>query len=824
MYKNYFITALRHLQARKQYAALTIIGLMTGITCALIAFIFVRHEFSYENEIPDADDIYRVEQAYHFPGAAEKRMPITSPLIGESISNYFAPIKATTQMYTLGGFKIKRGNDSFLERVAFVEQNFLSFFSLPLVLGDTASALSDINALLVSETMAQKYFGATAVIGKTLTLDDKVEYRITGVFKDLPHNTHLALDFIVLYDEGILKTFLPGLSFPSNWYSNPLFNYIKLNPGADISNIQNRLAEYTNQHYVHPDPSRAAMTPTDFVTYSVRAIGDIYLYSQWRGELKPGNSVTMVLGFLVIALLVLTIAIINYASLATATSTLRAREIGLRKVLGADFSDIRWQFISEALLTAIIATILAMLLTQLLLPSVSQLLNLAQGSLQLFNSLAMVLAAITFGVVSGLLAGLYPAFYLSSIRPIKVLGSNKSSEKATSWIRSLLLVIQFSVTIGLLVSLAVVTKQTQFVSQVDMGIDKSSTSILDFNTAKGQQQSHALLRQLRTLPGVSAAGSSTAPSTWSTGIPVSVQLPQRQGEDALNTAYVAVDAHFFPTYGVKAVAGRLFSEDHANDRLGQLTEELGEVNLNIIINQSAVGFVEAQSAREAVGKQFTMIDVHTTLPINATVVGVVPDINLGSAYDKVEPMFYIDRSHLYYKISIKSDAQSHTEVMNKVRAIWQTLAAEEMVNINHLDTMTEALYATVKRQNTLLLILSGLAIMISCLGVYGMATFSVQRRTKEIGIRKIMGAEVKDIMALMLLQFSKPVLIAMLIAWPVSGYIMSDWLQSFVLRIDLNPLFFVFAGLVTLLITWLTIAGHVYKAASAKPVNALRYE
>jgi putative ABC transport system permease protein len=824
MYKNYFITALRNLQARKQYAALTIIGLTTGITCALIAFIFVRNEFSYENWIPAADDIYRVEQTLHFPGAAPRLRPFVSALVSESINNYFSQIEQTTRMHTVPGFKIKRGNDAFLEQVAFVDAQFLTFFSLPLIQGDKASALSDINALLVSESMAQKYFSSTAVIGKTLTLDDKVEYRITGVFKDLPDNTHLVLDFIALNDEGILQTFMPGRQVPNQWNNNPMFTYIKLNAGGDINNIRNRLDEYVNKHYVHSAPSLAAKTPTDFVTFSVRAISDIYLYSEARGELKSGNSVTVVLGFLFIALLVLTIAIINYASLATATSTLRAREIGLRKVLGASFSDIRLQFVSEALLTASVATILAMLLTASLLPSVSQLLNQPEGSLQLFNSLPMVLSALMFGIVSGLIAGLYPAFYLSSIRPVKVLGANKSSEKATSWIRSLLLVSQFCVTIGLLVSLAVVTRQTQFVSEVDMGLNKDSTSILTFNTAEGMQQVHTLLTQLRTIPGVGASGSSVVPSTQTRGIPVNVQLPERQGEAALRGMYASVDAHFFPNYGVEPVAGRLLSEDYANDSVDGFSADMGEVNLNIVINQSAVGFISAQSAQQAVGKQFTLVDARTDLAINVTVVGVIPDINFGSAYDKVHPIFYLNRSDLYFAVNIKSSGQSHQQAINKVRTIWHELAPNDMVNIDSLDGMTEALYITVNRQNTLLFILSGLAIIISCLGVYGMATFSVQRRTKEIGIRKVMGAGVKDIMTLMLLQFSKPVGVAMLIAWPISGYIMYEWLQSFTLRIELNPFYFVFAGLITLLITWLTIAGHVYKAASAKPIAALRYE
>lgn len=824
MFENYFTIALRNLKARKQYAALTIIGLMTGITCALIAFIFVRHEFSYESTIERAEDIYRVELTYHYPGATHRSMPIVSPLVGETMSKYFAEIEDTTQMYSLDGFKIKRDNDAFLERVAFVSRNFLDFYGMSLAVGNVDSALTDINSILVSETMAKKYFGSNAVTGKTLTLDDKVEYRVTGVFKDLPDNTHLSIDFLVLYDEGILETFLPGIVFPSEWNSNSLFQYVKLRPGADINNIRERLSSYVNSNYVHPEPSRAAMTPTEFVTFYVRPIVDIHLSSNWPGELKPGNSASMVIGFMVIALLVLIIAIINYASMATATSTLRAREIGMRKVLGAGFNDIRMQFISEALITALVATVLAMVLTQLLLPSVSQILNLPEGALQLFSSLPLVLMALLFGLASGLLAGIYPAFYLSTIRPVKVLSANKSSEKATSWIRSLLLIVQFGVTIGLLVSLAVVTRQTQYVGEVDMGIDRGSTSILTFNTNEAQQKAHTFLEQIRTIPGVSATGASVSPSAWSTGIPVSVQFPDRQGEDAQGITYNAVDEYFFSTYGVEAVAGRLLSKDHANDSLGAITPDMGDISLNIVVNEASLGFIGVSSAQAAVGKQFTLIDVTTRSPINATVIGVIPDINLGSAYDEVQPKFYINRSHLYFKLSVKSDAASHNDVINRVKSIWQSMAPGEILNINHLDAMTAAQYDKVQRQNTLLFILAGLAILISCLGVYGMATFSVQRRTKEIGIRKVMGAGVKDIMALMVLQFSKPVVIAMLIAWPISGYIMSDWLQTFALRIDLNPLYFVFAGLVTLLITWSTIAGHVYKAASAKPVKALRYE
>lgn len=830
MYKNYLVIALRNLQTRKQYAVLTIIGMMTGIACALITAIFVRHEFSYENWIPDVDNIYRVEQTYHFPGAPEYSLARVSPLVADSLQHYFGDIAQVTRWSLLNNVTVKRDNDAFSELVTLVDDNFIDFFSLSLVQGDKAAALGDINGLLLSESMAKKYFADTTAIGQTLTLDGSNAYRVTGVFKDLPANTHLQLDFIARYDQTVIDKFVPPsrAKYHKQWNGPFSVTYFKLKAGADINNIADRLDDYVNSHYAHPSPARAAMTPTEFVHFNVRAIADIHLYSKVRGDLKPGNPVAMVFGFFAIALLILTVAIINYASLATATSTLRAREIGLRKVLGAGLGDIRIQFIGEALITALVATILAMLATQLLLPRVTGFLNLPPGSLQLFGSATMVLTGLLIGLLSGLLAGLYPAFYLASVRPVKVLGANKSTEKATSLIRSVLLVLQFSVTIGLLVALTVVSRQTDFVSKVNMGFDKDGISILGVNSTVNASRVQTLLQQLRALPGVSASASSHIPTNGQVTIPTAVQLPERQGEDALSAVYTSVDEQFFALYGLELLAGRVLSSDYANDRVESLADDITELDLNMVINRSAVNFIAAQSPQQAIGKQFKLVGGWDNRVVNVTVVGVIEDVNFGSAYERTEPMFFVNRMDMVFNISIKSAQQSQQngqqQIQAKIRHIWQTVAPDDPIILEQMDALISAQYDDVKRQNTLLLVLSGLAIVISCLGVFGMASFSVHRRTKEIGIRKVLGAGVKDIMALMMLQFSKPVVVAMLIAWPLSGYIMSDWLQGFVLRIELSVWYFLFAGVAALLITWLTVGGHVYKAARAKPVEALRYE
>ncbi|NRA85444.1 MAG: ABC transporter permease, partial [Gammaproteobacteria bacterium] len=418
---------------------MNIFSMMIGISCALITLIYVNYEFSYENWITDADNIYRVEQTYHYPGSAEASHSFVSANVAPTIDSYFSQIKSTTRALWLRNITLKSGKNTFLEDIAFVDSNFLNFFSLTLVQGDKIAALKDPSSILLSESMAKKYFGLQPAVGKIISAFDNKNFLVNGVFKDLPANTHLNLDFIALYSESSFEQIFPEENFYYIWNIAISNTYFKLLPDADISSINDRLDDYVNKHFVHQSPERATATPSDYVTFSTRPITDIHLYSpNW--EAKPSNTSGMVIGFALIALLILIVAIINYASLATATSSLRAREIGLRKIMGATLNQIRAQFISEALIIAMLGAFLALVLTELMLPFAAQFLDLDLKNLPSLTSPPILLTTFVIALISGLLAGIYPAFYLATIRPVRVLSANKSKEQATSWLRSMLLV------------------------------------------------------------------------------------------------------------------------------------------------------------------------------------------------------------------------------------------------------------------------------------------------------------------------------------------------------------------------------------------------
>lgn len=824
MFGNFYITAYRNFVRRKQYSLLSVLVMVIGLTTAFLTLLYARYEFSYDGWITGVDNLYRVEHTFHFPGSSRDGLSRVGRPYGPAMQEYFPQIESFTRSVQLPS-NIRIGENRFSDPIELVDANFLSFFDLEMISGDRESGLSDIGTVLISERMAQKYFPGQDPLGQVMTINDLQDYRVAGVMKNLPENTHLSHEIIVLYDDSAFAPFFPDLATLEQW-NFPIFHtHIRLRDGATGEEIAARLDEFTNTHFIHPNPARAHMTPTEFVTLRLEPVSDIHLHSTNIDEAVPAGTFNTVMGLVLIALLILLAVVINYINLATALSTLRAREISLRKTMGAGNAQIRMQFILEAVILALMAMVISLFIVELSLPWFSEFLNLEFGTLRLFSDPAVLLGVLALTIMLGLISGLYPAFYLARIKPVEVLSANKSSEKVTARARSFLVTLQFAVSIGLLITIFIVFRQISYVTEMDIGVVTDDVAIVRLPTLGTLEALPSLMDELERTPGVLALGASSTVPTDGQTVSTAVEVPWAPTEDALSAWWAAVDGGFFETYGLQALAGRVFSDNFPADRIEELPEDMENFEANVLINESALGFLSIANADAAIGKRFRMGGSNFNRAIFwVTIVGVVPDFQFGSAYSEIKPTFFMQRMDLFGSLSVRSTPEAFAGVQQRIDELWARYLPEETLTRQPLSELIGAQYDQVNRQGDSLLFLSIVAVVISCLGLFGMSSFIVERRTREIGIRKVLGARVSEIITLLIVQFSLPVVWANLIAWPIAWYLMREWLNGFNYRIELSLMPFLLAGLASLTIAWLIVGAHAYRVARSNPVHALRYE
>ena len=824
MWHNYLTTFARFVSRNKQSAIINVLGMSIGLAVAFMAISFVRHETSFESSIPGSEQIYRVENFYHFPGGSNSTLAHIGAPAGEAIANYFPEIESFTRSTPFPG-TVKVGEDIFQETVTFIDSNYFSFFGLDKMGDKSFPPLTNINSILISERIAEKLFGDADPVGKTVTFDSLIDFQVMGVFADLPDNTHISLDLIALYDENFYERSFPGFDFYKIWNGGLFYTYIKLFPGASAQNIENGLEAFVNANYVHPNPARAAMTPSEFVTFGISRISDIHLNSKHPDEEKPVGSINMVIGLAAIAALVLVTAISNYVNLSIASATLRAREISLRKVMGAGRRQIGRQFIGEAVALSVLSGLLAMTIIEVVGPFAAAAANMDAAAFKL--SADAITLALIFGTAlgAGLIAGLYPAYHLSAVKPARVLGSDLSGEGSTSWLRTVLVTLQFTAAIGLIVSASVIYNQTRYATQMEIGADTDNVSVLRVANFAQLATADVFRDRLRAVPGVlSVSRSSSVPSDGLT-ISTAVKLPDQGDADAISAWWHSAGPEFFETYKIEPIAGRLLSDEFAQDTLEALPEDPATVNANIIINETAIRFLGFENAEDVLGFHFEIGGSNFNRGfIGVNVVGVVPDVHFGSAYDQARPMFFLNRRDLMFAWSVRYEPSAAAQVAEEIETTWKAVYPDAVLTKGDLSELINAQYDATNRQGFLLNVLTGVAIIISVMGLFGMTALAAARRTREIAIRKVLGATVLNILSLLVWQFSRPVLVSVLIAWPLAFYFTSQWLNGFVFRIDLGPGYFIGAGLAALMVAWLTVASHAVRVARAKPAIALRYE
>jgi len=830
MFRNYLVTALRNFTRHKLYSFINIVGLTVGLTCAIFIILFVRDQLSYDRWIPGTENLYRVQHTYNLPGQRPEPGSRTPLLVPQAMLDHIPEVKARTRLIA-NTITVLIGNRQFSETVDVVDPNFLEIIRLPLVAGDPAAVLAQPESVVLSEARARKFFGNIPALGKTITISalycDELERNchaaqhalvVAGILRDLPHNTQLAADMLMSNKSVADPT---GSDAKTNWYHQEGWGYVQLAPGSDPRAVESKLTALLDRLIDSRKLSDLVAHNSDIQTPRLTRFVDDHLSTDQYGGMTPAGSWAIVYGFATIGVLILLVACFNYTNLATARATLRAREISLRKVMGATRRQLVLQFLGESLLVAMISLIFALSLSEMFLPLFDRFLN-APIEFHYFRDWRILGLVAAIATIAGLLSGIYPALILSGFRPASALRSTSSKTSGSGYLRTALVVLQFSVSIGLGIAALVVFAQISFARNIDLGFQKDG--ILLVNTADlSLETRQTFIRTLAASSDIAAiAYSTSAPIPFANNINnIDVQIPGRSSGLAFRNGLISPD--FPKVYNVPLLAGRFLSEKRGGDivslaQIGVPGAGVDHTPFNIMINATAARQL-GYTPERAVGAKLI---VHGTL---AVIVGVLGDTRIDGADRVVAATMYSYLPSLPGgRVSIRIRGNSLPDALALIDRTWHALAPSFVIRRHFINDDFEKQFRAVDRQGTMFALFVGIAIFIACLGLFGLASFAAERRTREIGLRKVFGARSRDIVWLLLWQFSIPVLIANLIAWPLAYYYLRSWLDSYAYRIGLSPAYFLVAGAAALVIAWVTVFAHASRVARANPIHALRYE
>lgn len=837
MFKNYLITAWRNIIKNGVFSFINITGLALGLMSCILIMLFVQQETGFDKWLKDSDRIVRMHSAYYSPDNPPFLTVRSAGNMMEAVRDYASNEVEDGVRLIRFDATVRKEEGALAETVTFVDSSFFNIFDLPFLHGSKDSSFKKPYDLIITEDMAMRYFGKSDVVGEIMTVcclgEEPSLVPVSGVLKNLPEATHLDLDMLVYVDPAIIEN-NSGLN---TWTSVNVYTYFKMRAGISLEQLQERLTYWVDNEspflQMYKDnfgelDSNAKVS--DMMRHKLMYLEDLHLRAHEdsgnMGDLTPMGDKTQIITFSIVAALILLIACINFMNLSTARVSHRAREVAMRKVLGASRGQVAVQFLAEAVALVFISLVLALALVELLLPLYNQALG-RQLELSLFNDPQLVFALVGLGLLIGVGAGSYPAIFLSGFQPGHLLRSSKGAEsKASSGLRLTLVVVQFATSITLVVCTAVIYAQTLFAQSVDVGFVSEDKLVLSVRGTGDNRQ--RLRHELLKLPEItSVVYSSESPTQDNEN---NNQFTLLDGEHVVGEApqallnYHDMGYGFFEAYKVQPLAGRLFSEDFGSDEIKDESEDPNiQLAASVILNESALSKFGFTSPEQAIGKT---LESNVARGQVLTIIGVIPDIYFRSIKFGVRPTAYTMNTNRLRVASLSFRTNNVTALMEKVESIWKQTIPMQPIDLQFLDEMMKAQYAEESVQTKMFSVFSLLAIGIACLGLYGLASFTTERRTREIGIRKVMGASVKDIVALLIWQFSKPVIIANLIAWPISIYAMLAWLESFSYRIDtlwLGPICLVVGGSL-LVVAWATVGGNAAKVAKANPINALRQE
>jgi putative ABC transport system permease protein len=808
MFKNYLKIAFRNLWKSKGFSATNIIGLAIGLATCLLIMLFVLDELSYDHYNKKAHRMYRVDGDIKFGGNRFVLATAPDPM-GPTLKKDFPQVEQYVRFRNSGGLLVKKGNENVQqENVIYADSTLFDVFTLPMLDGNPQTALREPNSVVITETMARKYFNTTRAAGRNLLINNRHNYTVTGVIKDIPSQSHFNFDFFV--SMSTLEE-----SRRNNWISNNFNTYIVLKEGADPKKLEAQFDALVDK-YVGPAVMQFMSINIEefkksdnYEKHQLTPLTSIHLYSDKEAELGPNSSIQYVYIFSAIAFFILLIACVNFMNLSTARSANRAREVGVRKVLGSLKANLVKQFLTESILISCIAMVLALVLVFAMLPYFN---HLAAKDIKgnVFAGPWLLPILLLFVLITGLLAGSYPAFYLSSFKPIQVIKGKLAAGFKTSWLRSGLVVFQFAISIVLIIATMVIYKQLHYIQSHKPGFNREQVMVIHNATPLGNK-AKSFREEVLKLPGIENATTTgyLPTNSWRNDNPVFAD-PTLDQKRAVSMQTWDVDDQYIPTLGMELVAGRNFSREFPTDSAG------------IIINEAAA---KMYNFSDPIGKSLYYIrDInHPENVSEMHIVGIVKDFNFSSLRQKVLPLSLMLGQNLGNMVlRVRSNDIHH--LVAQIEKKYTSMAPGEPFNYSFMDEDFNNLYRTEQRMGVIAISFSALAILIACLGLFGLAAYAAEQRTKEIGIRKVLGATVSHITAMLSKDFLKLVVIAALIAFPLAWWAMHSWLQDFAYRTTISWWVFIMAGILAALIAVVTVSFQTIKAAIMNPVKSLRAE
>jgi putative ABC transport system permease protein len=831
MWRNYWTVAVRALAKSKTYSVINIAGLAIGMAACIMILLYIKYEQSYDKWLPDVANTYQLQSWYPHPQDEEPLFSqMTTYVAKDRIKKDYPQVAAAVYALSTDPVFVKDGQATPTKNYVITDDDFLKVVNLPMVAGTGTPAAQ---TAIISQSEAVRRFGTDQVVGRTMTTISKGvarDFKITGVFRDIPKNSSMRLNAIERLDFNSFFTQEP--QFLTCWGCQSGWVYLKLKPGADVNQMQAQEPAWEKRNI--PDEPNGAVnynhgTDEDWVFVNLR---DVHLgKAQGPGSMTPGNDRRSIATFAIIAVLILGMAIVNFTNLATARAGQRAREVALRKVLGATRRQLVVQFVAESILISAVAMLLALALVELLVRPFAAFLD-ADLALNYFGAGGILLPAIGLALLVGIVSGIYPAFFLSRFKPAQVLKANRSAAETpgSGRIRGALVVGQFAVSIGLIICTAVIYGQTVYARSVDPGYKRDHILQVDnMNRYQIIPKAEMMVEQMKHVPGVVAVGLTdigvATDNNSNTGL-----IPPGSNKQVSIGQY-GVNDGFKDAMGIKLLAGRWFDPNRPADDMTldfpvQKEQEtaLAGRGVNVVMNALAVKKLGFKSPQDAIGKvvrgELFEPGIGQT---DINIIGVVGDSRFRTVRTPIEPIMFegVKKGPTTMIIRYRGDP---AVVAAAVERQWKQLTNDVPFEAKFSEDVVGELYKAEDSRAQIFAAFSLLAVIIGCLGLFGLAAFTAERRTKEIGIRKVLGARTRDIVRLLVWQFSRPVIIANIIAWPVAWWLMRDWLNGFDQRIPLTPLPFVVAAAIALAIAIATVVGHALKVARANPIHALRYE
>ena len=822
MLRHYLVTAARGFLRHKLYSFINVAGFSVALAAAILITLYVRDQLSYDTWIPGTAHLYRLERSAPFPGRGLLRMAQAPFPVVEAAGLQAPGVKAFTHVMP-EQMTVHAGGQAFHETVTVVDPAFFRIIRLPLAAGDPAHVLSQPESIVLSQTVARKLFGTADPIGRVVAVspdhnascaaDDtgclgaSYPLTVTGVLRDLPHNTQLLADAII--PNTSRADGLSSKDKASDWMANDGdYGYLELLPSANPQAVTAALGRILDRSFdYHKFGMTAPVSHSE--RYSLTPFTDAHLTSDRFLGMRPPGSWVVVYGLSIIALLIVLVACCNFMNLATARATLRAREIAVRKVAGAGRRQVIAQFLGEAVVTALVSLAIALSLVEVLLPAFGRLLG--EPIALHYRDWRLLADLVAGAVIVGLLSGFYPALVISALRPADALRPGAGLSSGSGLLRSVLVVAQFGISIGLAIAAVVVLRQIDFARHADLGIRRDGVVVIQGIGRLTRTQRESLADALRASAGIEDVAYSLGSPFELYGFFTRFQLP---GRPPLQAEIVNISPEFPALYGMRLLAGRLLSADRAAD-----ASSLVDVR-DVLLNATAARRLDLSPAR-AVGVRLQGLGDH------ATVVGVLSDANLHGVQDAQEPMiFWFDPSDAgkMTDLSVRIRTDRVAQTLASIDRVWRRLQPGVVIQRHFVTQTFDDFFRAADRDGTLLGFFVTVAIFIACLGLFGLAVFTAERRTKEIGVRKVAGARTGQLVRLMLWRISIPVLAANLIAWPVAYYYLHRWLEGYAYRVALSPLYFLASGAGALLIAWATVFAITLRLARTNPIHALRYE